>query len=218
MSSKILRGPASDYPLHLWHRDAHAAAVQQAAGGPERAGGTEAASESWMKEMRARVEQARSEAFEEGRDAGLQASRMELQAPLERLAASLDELAQCRARFRKETEREIVSLALEVARRILRRELSVDPEAVLGLVRAALESVSLREVLEVRVHPTHAAAVRTFLHSTGAPEAIEIVPDAHLEPGSVLAETRRGGFDASAQSQLDEIGRGFADLMEREGR
>jgi flagellar biosynthesis/type III secretory pathway protein FliH len=31
----------------------------------------------------------------------------------------------------------------------------------------------------------------------------------------VSIETRRGGFDASAETQLEEIQRGFADLMER---
>jgi flagellar assembly protein FliH len=167
-----------------------------------------------LREFQSRIERERAQAFEAGREAGRAAAQQELQAPLERVARSLDELAACRARYRKETEREVVQLALEIARRILRRELSIDPEAILGLVRAGLESISLREVLEVRLHPSHAETVRLCLKKMGAPAGLAVIADPHLEPGAVLVETRRGGFDASADAQLEEIQRGFADLLE----
>ena len=124
-------------------------------------------------------------------------------------------MAHCRLRYRQETEREVVQLSLEIARRILRRELTVDPEAILGLLRAGLESVSIREVLEVRIHPGYVDVIRNALQKLGAPVAISVVGDPHLEPGAVSVETRRGGFDASAETQLEEIQRGFADIMER---
>ncbi len=161
------------------------------------------------------MERERAAAFAAGREAALNAGRQESQAHYERLSRSIEELAGCRLRYRRETEREVVQLSLEIARRILRRELTIDPEAILGLLRAGLESVSLREVLEVRIHPAHAETVRDALRKMGAPAAISIVGDPHLEPGAVTVETRRGAFDSSAETQLDEIQRGFADLMER---
>ena len=166
---------------------------------------------------RPRLQQERKAAFETGREAAQKASRQELQAHCERLARSIEELAGCRLRYRQETEREVVQLSIEIARRILRREVTIDPEAILGLLRAGLESVSLREVLEVRVHAAHADIVRMALQKMGAPAAISVVGDLHLEPGAVCVETRRGGFDASAETQIEEIQRGFADLMQRGG-
>ena len=47
-------------------------------------------------------------------------------------------VAGLRARIRKETESDIVTLTVAIARRVLRRELSVDPEAIHGVVKAAL--------------------------------------------------------------------------------
>ncbi|MDR3719737.1 MAG: FliH/SctL family protein [Bryobacteraceae bacterium] len=179
------------------------------------ADGSGADAEDAVRELQARLDRERAAAFEAGRQAAQNAARQELQTHYERLARSIEELAGCRLRYRQETEREVVQLSLEIARRILRRELTVDPEAILGLLRAGLESVSLREVLEVRIHPAHVDAVRNALQKMGAPAAISIVGDAHLEPGAVSIETRRGGFDASAETQLEEIQRGFADLMER---
>ncbi len=161
---------------------------------------SEALREALGKEFEARLPQERATAFEAGKAAARNESRQELKAHYERLSRSIEELALCRVLYRKETELEVVQLSLEIARRILRRELSIDPEAILGLLRAGLESVSLREVLEVRVHTAHVETVRTALQRMGAPTAISVVGDPHLEPGAVCVETRRGGFDASAET------------------
>jgi flagellar biosynthesis/type III secretory pathway protein FliH len=47
------------------------------------------------------------------------------------------------------------------------------------------------------------------------PKGLEIIPDPGLGPGSVIFETTRGEFDVSAHTQLEEIERGFADLVHR---
>ena len=57
-----------------------------------------------------------------------------------------------RQRFRQEAEEDIVKLALAIARRVLHRELTVAPDALLGLVKAALEKIEAREV-HTRAHP-----------------------------------------------------------------
>jgi flagellar assembly protein FliH len=176
---------------------------------------SEAARDLLEREFAARLKRECARAFEEGRDAALTTARAELRTHLDRLARSLEDLALCRSRYRKEAEHEVVRLAIEIARRILRRELTIDPKAILGLLHAAFESLALREVLEVRVYPPHAELVRASLRQMGAPESISVVGDGNLEAGAVMIETKRGGFDASAQTQIEEIERGFTDLIER---
>ncbi len=234
MSSRIIHGEPEAFRPHSWQQVQRCGdtpppdgrefpPVQSGASGDWRAPSgsdvqasiAEKLREALSREFQARLEQERAAAFAAGREAAQATVRQEAQANHERLSRSIDELAHCRLRYRQETEREVVQLSLEIARRILRRELTVDPEAILGLLRAGLESVSMREVLEVRIHPAHADAVRSALQKMGAPAAISIVCDPHLEPGAVTVETRRGTFDASAETQLEEIQRGFADLMER---
>jgi flagellar biosynthesis/type III secretory pathway protein FliH len=46
---------------------------------------------------------------------------------------------------------------------------------------------------------------------------VKISADAALVPGSAIFDTARGEVDASIQTQLDEIHRGLADLVRREG-
>jgi flagellar assembly protein FliH len=120
-----------------------------------------------------------------------------------------------RPRFRHEAEEDVVALALATARRILHRELTVDPEALLGLVKAALEKIELREVHRVRVSREDAPMVQHFLESMGLPHRVEVIGDAGLERGAAILDSNRGTLDASIETQLAEIERGFADLIRR---
>ncbi len=172
----------------------------------------------WESRLQAEVERARQEAFQRGAEEGRRQAVAQLEGEFARLARAIEEAAGFKARLRAQAERELVGLALAIARRILRRELHVDPEAVLGLAKAALEKASMREVAAVRLHPAHAAAVRAHLARIGAPERIEVQEDPTLEPGAVILETARGLIDASLESQLDEISRGLADALGTEGR
>ena len=130
-----------------------------------------------------------------------------------KLARSIEELTGSRLRCRREAEQDVVALALAVARRILHRELTVSPEALLGLVKAALDKMEAREVHQVRVSRQDAAMVRQFFEQMGLPQRVEVIADAGLAPGGVTIESARGSLDASVDTQLAEIERGFADLV-----
>jgi flagellar assembly protein FliH len=129
-----------------------------------------------------------------------------------KLARSIEELTGFRLRYRREAEQDVVALALAVARRILHRELTMAPEALLGLVKAALDKMEAREVHQVRVSRQDAAMVRQFFEQMGLPQRVEVMGDASLVPGGVILESGRGILDASVDTQLAEIERGFADL------
>lgn len=187
--------------------------------GPDGGGGETAALQARIAQLETEVErqaaQSRQAGYREGEAAATRKTQEQVDAAVMRLSRTIEELAGCRARYRAEAERDLVELALAVARRILNRELSIDPEAVLGLVRVALARIDARELHRARVHPEHAAAVRGHLEKAGLPQPVEVQADASLERGGAVFETSRGMLDASVGSQLEEIERGFADLMRR---
>ena len=174
--------------------------------------------ETKVRELERQVEQSSQEAFRQGLNQGEAEGRKQaiaqLDAEIQRLGRSVVEMAGLRQTIRREAEEELVRLSLAIARRILHRELTVDPEALTGLVKAALEKLELRDTFRVRTHPDHASGVARCLAQIGAPQKIEVVPDISLEKGSVIFETGRGSLDASAETQLAEIQRGLADMME----
>lgn len=158
----------------------------------------------------ARIHEAHEAGVRQGEAAATERSARALHAQLEKLSLSIEQLAGYRSRIRREEEPELVRLAIAIARRILRRELTVDPESLLGLIKAGLQKMDASEVHRVRVHPHHAAIMIRLLD--GAALRIEVTGDPRLEEGAVIFETTRGTLDASLDTQLREIERGFADI------
>jgi flagellar assembly protein FliH len=162
-----------------------------------------------------RLRQAQQQGHEEGLADARQAVSAQLEAMQLKLARSIEEITGLRPRLRHEAEQDVVSLALAVARRILHRELTVSPDALLGLVKAALAKLDAREVNRVRVARQDAGMVQAFFEKMGLPHRIEVLADPALAPGSVILESDRGFLDASVDTQLVEIERGFADQVRR---
>src|SRR5947209_8998992 len=154
---------------------------------------------------------------QEGVVDGLQQGRSEAASQMkgitDRLTATLAELVTIKRKLRNEAEREILDLALAIARRILYRELATDPEAIQGLLHVALQKLQHREISRIRVYPDGADAIRNGLQHLGAAPAIQVLGDQTLKIGSLIFETALGELDASIDTQLAEIQRGFADRL-----
>ena len=163
-------------------------------------------------------EDIRKEAYQrglsEGEKIGQEQAAAELQPLMDRLSRSLADLATVRTRVRKTAESDLLKLAIAVARRVIHRELTLDPGSIEGLIRVALEKLESRELCRVRVHPNQEPVIRTLLARFSA-APVELIPDGTLQSGDVLFETAHGTLDGSIEAQLQEIERGFADRMGR---
>jgi len=214
MSSRLFRVTAGKTATPIEWPETGASAANEGSGEtaePEPEHQPEESEAHWQQA----VEEARAAAYREGEAAGHERAAAEVRPVIDRLAHSIDDLARLRPRLRKEAESDMLRLALAVARRILRRELAVDPEALHGLAMAALEKLGSQEIYRVKVHPSIAAPLRAALERTPGRAAVEIVPDGTREPGAVIFETARGDLDASVGTQLDEIERGLTDCLRR---
>ena len=219
MSSKIFSGsgaaeqPVSWTPLSFTTVDPPRTGTAPR----NQAGGADTAAEQKIRETEAdagrRIEEAHRRGLQEGESAARAQTAKHWEAALDRLARAVAEIAGLRARSRRDAENDAVRLSLAIAHRILHRELTVNPDAILGLVKAALEQLDARELHRVRLHPDSAAIVSRRLNELGLPVRVEVIADPSFEPGAAVFETTRGELDASIETQLDEIGHGFADLL-----
>jgi flagellar assembly protein FliH len=190
---------------------APAAAAPPAKNSPAAAGPAPSAPDT--REIENRLREAHAAGIKEGEAAGKAKAAAEMQPVMERLACSIDEIARFRPRLRREAEQDLIRLAMAIARRIIRRELTIAPEALHGLILGALEKLQGQEICRVRVHPSHAAAVTACLKQIASASPVEVIPDASREVGTVIFETDRGNLDASVESQLREIERGLGDRL-----
>ena len=163
---------------------------------------------------RERIEQEAIErGFAEGKNVGKAQAEAEVQPVLERLTRCLAEISSLRPRVRRHAEQDLVKLSIAIARRILHRELTLDPESLEGLIKVALDKLESRELCRVRVHPDQEAAIHALLVRFSNSHKVELIADKSLHPGDVLLETAHGTIDASVDAQLNEIERGFADRL-----
>jgi flagellar assembly protein FliH len=172
-----------------------------------------------IQELEHELDQRTRECYQQGvaagRSTGEQQAQQQLEPVMARLAQSIGEFTGLRRRVRSEGEEDVVRLAVAVSRKILHREITVDSESLLGLVKAAMQRVDARELHRVRMHPDDIPMLERSLEAVGMPARLEVLADPSLERGGLVLETARGNLDASVETQLGEIERGFIYLVKR---
>lgn len=124
------------------------------------------------------------------------------------LARSLDEVAALRLTLAERVEKELVQLSLEIAKKIVQREVLVDPDIPLTMARLAL-SRTHRASATVRLHPDDFEYVNSRRDQLRAEGLIEIVADAGVSRGGCVIQSERGDVDARIEQQFANIEHGF---------
>lgn len=145
--------------------------------------------------------------YAQGERAGVEAGGQRAEAMLRRLAATLDELGTLRDEMVRQTEQQVVELALAIARRVLHREASIDPELAGALAHVALDRLGPASPATIRLHPDDYSTVGSHAAEGWNGRAVKVVPDPAVARGGCLVESDFGYIDASVDAQVDEIAR-----------
>jgi len=150
--------------------------------------------------------EAHKEAFEQGLAEGREAGRAEVRAQVERLSGMFYDLAKPFEVMDAEVERELLTLAMALARQIVRRELKTDPTQIIGIIREAIAAlpVAAREV-RVHLHPEDAAVVREHLAPTERERAWAMVEDPVMARGGCQVSTNTSRIDMRLETRLGAI-------------
>src|ERR1700693_65822 len=105
-----------------------------------------------------------------------------------------------------EVERELLTLAMALARQIVRRELKTDPTQIIGIIREAIAAlpVAAREV-RVHLHPEDAAVVRQNLAPTESERAWQIIEDPVMARGGCQIASAPSRVDGRLETRLGAI-------------
>ena len=156
-------------------------------------------------ELQARLD----ELYRNGMDEGRRQAERGLANVFKSLRDGVSALTGLRSRVFKESEEDILKLAVMVARKIVQREITRDPEVLAAIIAAAVGGCTERDRVVVRLNPNDYSVVaanrQTFLAGLGEDAPITLTPDEGVGPGGCLVETATGTVDARIESQLDEI-------------
>jgi flagellar assembly protein FliH len=151
--------------------------------------------------------EAYNEGFEQGRREGREAGQQEIDAAVQRLEQVMSALAEPLRAVDAQVEEELITLAMAVARQIIRREIQQDPEQVIAVVREAMaELPTAARNVRIHLHPEDAALVREAFTTEEAETAPwKIVEDMVLTRGGCRIESDTSRIDASVEKRLNSI-------------
>jgi flagellar assembly protein FliH len=151
-------------------------------------------------------QEAYQEAFQQGLAAGAAAGREQLRAQVERLDQLIGDLARPFAELDETVQRELLALAMALARQIVRRELRQDPTQIIGIVREAIGQlpVAVRDI-RVQLHPEDAAIVRAHLAPAEHERAWTLVEDPMMMRGGCQVVSSSSRIDARLESRLGAL-------------
>lgn len=152
-------------------------------------------------------QQARQEAFELGRREGLEKGRVEAAKEVERLQSILGLLEAPLEALDERLVEEITTLALAIARHVIRREIRTDPGQIMAVVQQAAEvlPVAARRV-RLFLNPEDAKTVReTMKLSSEHGGGWELIEDPAIGRGGCRVETESSRIDATIEKRLATI-------------
>lgn len=144
--------------------------------------------------------------FRAGFEAGKKQSAREAEGLLAALNQALDKSNSLLADIAKDSEGQIISLALAIAKKVIQREIMLDPKATADLIRSALKKVSHRKDFFIKVSPVDLDTLKAqesyIRQDLLQAQTFQIISDSRVEAGSCLIETEAGTVEASIAAQL----------------
>jgi flagellar assembly protein FliH len=160
--------------------------------------------------LQADREQAWAEGFARGREQGEQQTRAAMAEPLQRAleanAVRMSELLHGMAdqllASEQKISRQLLELACDIARQVVRQELTVNTRQLRTVIGEALEMiVDDGLTATVRMHPDDLALMKESLVETLGENAPEFVADVTITPGGCLLHTPSMAVDATVEKR-----------------
>jgi flagellar assembly protein FliH len=149
--------------------------------------------------------------FRQGEQSGMAMAEQKMEAIMKRHAETILEIGRMKSSLYAQVELEVAKLAIEVAKKIIYREIQVDPNIIQTLIRVTLANVAAKNPVTVRVNPIDFNYISERQAEQSQTEArnISIVPDKSIERGGCLVETDCGDIDARLEEKFREVEHSF---------
>jgi flagellar assembly protein FliH len=153
-------------------------------------------------------EQALHEGYQAGLAEGRIAAAQVVDTGVERLRTLASSAMIDRAAILRDAERQVLDLALAIARAILHREVALDPTAVTATLDEVLTHLQGEAVTAIKAHPDDVpllVKLWTERARSAADHEVQIVADHRIAQGGCLIETVTGAWNGMLDTQLERI-------------
>ena len=133
----------------------------------------------------------------------------------------INEIEASRAGWEAAARRDLIDLAMTIARRVVHQVGPREREAVTANLEEAVRLVGARSDVTILVHPADAEAARVFAQSLADRQAqwqhVRIVSEEEISPGGCRIQWDTGAVDATLETQLDRIEAALKNDAARDG-
>jgi flagellar assembly protein FliH len=159
-----------------------------------------------VQERVARLErEAYEKGFEQGQKDGLSLGEKRVQETMGQMETLLRAMTGLKKQIYDEAEGELLRLSVEIARQIIRHEVTTDPTVVTRALRAAFEYLGDQNHVRISVNPEDMREVQRLLPDLAQLhrlEGFELVKDPAVERGGCILETGFGRINGTIEDQL----------------
>lgn len=162
----------------------------------------------------------RKKALEESEELRYQAHNEGTERALCEFESNLIESREIRERVWRETEKDLLRLAVRLAEKIVGHEIKTDSETIANIVATALQNARQQEKLTVHLNPSDLPAVEKKLAKfspIGRVRFLDFVADPLVSSGGCLIESEVSTIDARLETQLRVLERALLSQSEGEG-
>lgn len=162
--------------------------------------------ESWK-------EEARKTGWQVGYEEGRRAAETELRDAVQCAGKVAESALGAKKKFLHGIEGEIGRLSVAIARKIMGRELTLDPEAVADVVARVIEESDVRQGCTIRVHPADHAILEPHWQAMAKlqqPDRTwDLVADKRVDRGGCVISVGGGTVDGQLNMQLAQVEKAF---------
>lgn len=155
------------------------------------------------------------ESYEKGFEEGKRQAERGLANVFKALRDAVEELSSLREQVIRESEEDLLKLAVMIARKVIHQEIAIDRLILAKIVAAAVSGASERDEVVIRLNPEDyrlvSAHKHLYLGGCADERLVEIKADDAIAPGGCIVDTATGEIDARPDAQIDEI---FRRLLE----
>lgn len=156
--------------------------------------------------------EAREDGYQAGYQAGLQmgkrdgyaAGQTAAKEEAARIGKAANELDRALQEFDQQVADELLALAVEIARQVVRKEIAARPETILGIVNEALTYLPHQHAA-IHLNPEDASLVRSYLGDVLTHAGHRILEEPTLKRGDCLLEAGGSQIDASTATRWRRV-------------
>lgn len=111
--------------------------------------------------------------------------------------------------FLRNANRDLMDLAFKIAEKIIGKQLEIEPETIISIVKQAMQTVRQTKQLTIRVHPADAKILKEneeeLQETLGRQRILDIMEDKKVQQGGCIIESEIGTVEAQLHTQLERL-------------